>query len=115
MSGDYSRHRFDARNDYAGVWMQQGRVQLDADWNEWAELLDRRMQLVAIRAQEKARLGTVLAVARLKKRHRLAGVMCTCFARSASRTPSAYRACRKAQILSIPAFLHWARMRSFSS
>ncbi len=48
MSGDYSRHRFDARNDYAGVWMQQGRVQLDADWNEWAELLDRRTRAAAL-------------------------------------------------------------------
>lgn len=36
----------------------------DAAQRELAELLDRRMQLVAIRAQEKARLGTVLAVAR---------------------------------------------------
>jgi nitrous oxidase accessory protein NosD len=42
MSGDYSRHRFDPHNNYAGVKMQQGRVQLDADWNEWAEVGDRR-------------------------------------------------------------------------
>lgn len=36
----------------------------DAAQRELAELLDRRMQLVAMRAQEKARLGTVLPVAR---------------------------------------------------
>src|SRR5689334_1059907 len=44
MSGDYSRQRFDAREDFAGVLMQQGRVQLDADWNEQAEILDRRLR-----------------------------------------------------------------------
>ncbi len=36
----------------------------DAAQRELAELLDRRMQLVTMRAQEKARLGTVLPVAR---------------------------------------------------
>ncbi len=41
MSGDYSRHRFDPRNNYTGVKMQQGRVQLDADWNEWTDAIDR--------------------------------------------------------------------------
>ena len=43
MSGDYSRVRFDPKNDFSGVLMQQGRVQLDADWNELVELLDRRL------------------------------------------------------------------------
>jgi parallel beta-helix repeat protein len=42
MSGDYSRHRFSPRNHYSGVRMQQGRVQLDADWNEWNDAIDRR-------------------------------------------------------------------------
>lgn len=42
MSGDYSRHRFDPRNNYTGVKMQQGRVQLDADWNEWTDVIERR-------------------------------------------------------------------------
>lgn len=42
MSGDYSRVRFDPKKDFAAVLMQQGRVQLDADWNELAALLDRR-------------------------------------------------------------------------
>jgi transposase len=36
----------------------------DQQQRELTELLDRRVQLVAMRAQEKARLGTVLAVAR---------------------------------------------------
>ena len=34
MSGDFSRHTFDPTKHYNGVLMQQGRVQLDADWNE---------------------------------------------------------------------------------
>lgn len=44
MSFDLSRIRFDARQDFLGVVMQQGRVQLDADWNEWAAQLARRLQ-----------------------------------------------------------------------
>lgn len=44
MSGDYSRQRFDPQAAFAGVLMQQGRVQLDADWNELVELLDRRLR-----------------------------------------------------------------------
>jgi Family of unknown function (DUF6519)/Right handed beta helix region len=42
MSSDISRQRFDAKNDFSGVLMQQGRVLLDADWNEWLEIIDRR-------------------------------------------------------------------------
>jgi Family of unknown function (DUF6519) len=34
MKGDISRDTFDARKHYSGVVMQQGRVQVDADWNE---------------------------------------------------------------------------------
>lgn len=34
MAGDFSRNTFDAKKHYSGVLMQQGRVQLDADWNE---------------------------------------------------------------------------------
>jgi uncharacterized protein DUF6519/parallel beta helix pectate lyase-like protein len=44
MSGDYSRNTFDPRRDFAGVFMQQGRVQLDADWNEQVEIIARRLQ-----------------------------------------------------------------------
>ena len=34
MKGDFSRDTFDAVKHYSRVLMQQGRVQLDADWNE---------------------------------------------------------------------------------
>jgi len=34
MPGDYSRRTFNRKKHYRGVLMQQGRVQLDADWNE---------------------------------------------------------------------------------
>src|SRR5688572_20666171 len=34
MPGDFSRKLFDKKKHYSGVLMQQGRVQLDADWNE---------------------------------------------------------------------------------
>ena len=34
MPGDFSRKTFDKKKHYSGVLMQQGRVQLDADWNE---------------------------------------------------------------------------------
>jgi acetyl-CoA synthetase len=34
MRGDFSRFTFDPKKRYSGVWMQQGRVQLDSDWNE---------------------------------------------------------------------------------
>lgn len=44
MSFDLSRVRFDARRDFLGVVMQQGRVQLDSDWNEWVAQLARRLQ-----------------------------------------------------------------------
>ena len=42
MSSDISRQRFNPANNFSSVLMQQGRVQLDADWNEWTEILDRR-------------------------------------------------------------------------
>jgi hypothetical protein len=44
VSFDKSRFTFDPTKDYAGVVMQQGRVQLDADWNEWLAELARRTQ-----------------------------------------------------------------------
>src|SRR5262245_11080021 len=34
MKGDFSRVTFDPEKHYSGVLQQQGRVQLDADWNE---------------------------------------------------------------------------------
>ncbi len=38
MKGDFSRNTFDPRKRYGGVLMQQGRVQVDADWNEQLEI-----------------------------------------------------------------------------
>src|SRR5688500_15583959 len=43
MTIDTSRFRFDASDDFFGVLMQQGRVQLDSDWNEWVSELTRRI------------------------------------------------------------------------
>jgi hypothetical protein len=45
MSFDLSRVRFDPRKDFLGVIMQQGRVQLDSDWNEWIAQVARRIHV----------------------------------------------------------------------
>jgi hypothetical protein len=44
MAGDFSRDSFDIRRRYAAVMMQQGRVQIDADWNEQAAIMLERMR-----------------------------------------------------------------------
>lgn len=44
MSGDYSAHSFDPLRDFAAVLMQQGRPALDADWNELAQIVERRLR-----------------------------------------------------------------------
>ena len=44
MSFDNSRNTFDHFKNYSGVVMEQGRVQTDADWNEWLAELSRRLQ-----------------------------------------------------------------------
>ena len=46
MKGDFTRQTFQARNHYRGVFQQQGRVQLDADWNEQVLLQDHLDRLV---------------------------------------------------------------------
>lgn len=38
MKGDFSRFTFNSKNRYSRVLMQQGRVQLDADWNEQLDI-----------------------------------------------------------------------------
>jgi hypothetical protein len=38
MKGDFSRDTFDKNKHYKAVMMQQGRVQVDADWNEQADI-----------------------------------------------------------------------------
>jgi Family of unknown function (DUF6519)/Right handed beta helix region len=50
MHGDYTRMTFRPRKDPAGVLMQQGRVTLDADWNELVELVDRRFRAETVDA-----------------------------------------------------------------
>src|ERR1700738_3453310 len=44
MSFDSSRFPFDHWNDFSGVVMEQGRVQLDSDWNEWLAEFMRRIR-----------------------------------------------------------------------
>jgi hypothetical protein len=53
MKGDFSRSTFDPRKHYNSVRMQQGRVQLDADWNEQVDIL-----LHILRTQMTDLLGT---------------------------------------------------------
>ncbi|MFD0119453.1 DUF6519 domain-containing protein [Streptomyces sp. NPDC058320] len=42
MGGDHTRFTFDPVKGFSGVHSQQGRVTLDADFNEFEEILDRR-------------------------------------------------------------------------
>ena len=44
MKSDISRQTFDSRKHYSRVLMQQGRVQLDADWNEQQDILLHRFE-----------------------------------------------------------------------
>ena len=44
MAGDYTRMTFKPNGDHSSVLMQQGRVMLDADWNEQGELLGRLLR-----------------------------------------------------------------------
>jgi hypothetical protein len=48
MKGDFSRHTFRPTNHYSGVLMQQGRVQLDADWNEQQAINLHRFEAEAV-------------------------------------------------------------------
>jgi hypothetical protein len=47
MKGDFSRQTFDPTRHFTTVRMQQGRVQLDADWNEQADLALHRVETEA--------------------------------------------------------------------
>jgi hypothetical protein len=47
MKGDFTRDTFDPRNHFSRVLMQQGRVQLDADWNEQVSILLHYLQTLA--------------------------------------------------------------------
>src|SRR5580704_4771722 len=48
MAGDYTRFRYNSSNNTTGVQMQQGRVLLDQDWNEYIQLQDRRWRAETI-------------------------------------------------------------------
>ena len=48
MGGDYSRDDFNPKNNFSQVLMQQGRIQLDSDWNEQAKITDRRLRALAL-------------------------------------------------------------------
>lgn len=52
MPGDYSRKTFNKKKHYNGVLLQQGRVQLDADWNEQLDI-----QLYRTRTEAKDTIG----------------------------------------------------------
>ena len=47
MKGDFSRDTFDSEKHYSRVLMQQGRVQLDADWNEQQFITQQRAEITA--------------------------------------------------------------------
>jgi hypothetical protein len=47
MKGDFSRETFDPKKHYSRVLMQQGRVQLDADWNEQMSIMLHTLRAMA--------------------------------------------------------------------
>lgn len=47
MKGDFSRDTFNQKKNFRRVLMQQGRVQLDADWNEQSAILLHYIQTLA--------------------------------------------------------------------
>lgn len=48
MQGDFSRQPFDPKKHYSALLMQQGRVQVDADWNEQQAIESFRIETEAI-------------------------------------------------------------------
>jgi hypothetical protein len=47
VKGDFTRSTFRPLKHYGGVLMQQGRVQLDADWNEEVDIQRRMLRVLA--------------------------------------------------------------------
>ena len=47
MKSDSSRITFDQRKHFSSVRMQQGRVQVDADWNEQGDIATHRVETEA--------------------------------------------------------------------
>jgi hypothetical protein len=58
MGGDYSRRRFDPNKDFSAVLSQQGRVQLDSDWNESNEIISRRTRAETVGTMGRAVVPT---------------------------------------------------------
>jgi hypothetical protein len=50
MRGDFSRFTFDSKKHYNSVRMQQGRMQLDADWNEAQDIRLHHERMMALDA-----------------------------------------------------------------
>lgn len=50
MRGDYSRFTFDSKKHYSSVRMQQGRLQLDSDWNEAQDIRLHHERMLALDA-----------------------------------------------------------------
>jgi hypothetical protein len=48
MRGDFTRSTFHPVDHYSGVLLQQGRVQVDADWNEQVDIVRHRDETTAI-------------------------------------------------------------------
>lgn len=48
MAGDYTRFTYRPEDAHSAVLMQQGRVQLDADWNELMEMVARRLRVETV-------------------------------------------------------------------
>jgi hypothetical protein len=57
MLADFSKVRFNPLLNHAGVQLQQGRVLLDADFNELTALLDRRLRALACDTLGRATVG----------------------------------------------------------
>ena len=48
MKGDFTRSTFRSEKHYSSVRMQQGRVQLDADWNEQGDIAAHRDEVATL-------------------------------------------------------------------
>ena len=46
MKGDFTRFTFDPKKHYSSVRMQQGRVQLDSDYNEFVDIMLHRDRMM---------------------------------------------------------------------
>src|SRR5882672_77285 len=58
MGADLSRVRANSLHDYAGIKLQQGAVLLDADMNEWVDIVDRRIRALASDVLDRSRVSS---------------------------------------------------------